>query len=83
LICAFAFSDIGDNAHVLEIARVISAGVRNHVEVLDDTIGQEHSMLNIQIHAVLRRTIPELSHIVQVIGMNPIEYQIERRIRFS
>jgi hypothetical protein len=57
--------------------------MRNHVDVPDGTVWQEHSMLNVQIHAVLRRAIPELLHLVQVVGMNPIEYQIESRMRFS
>src|SRR6266849_5149445 len=37
---AFAFSDVGNYAHVLEIARAISSGMRNGVDVLDDIIGQ-------------------------------------------
>src|SRR5580704_11809318 len=53
------------------------------VQVLDGTIGQENSMLDIQIHAVLRGTIPDLSHAIQVLRVNSVEYQVERRIRFS
>jgi hypothetical protein len=53
------------------------------VNVLDDTIGQEDSMLKVQIHAVLCRTIPDLLQVFPVVGMSSIEYKIERRMRFS
>ncbi len=36
---AFAFGDISNYAHVLEVAGAISSGMRNRVQVLDDTIG--------------------------------------------
>src|ERR1700740_1777087 len=55
----------------------------NRVQVLDIAIGQENSMLNIQTHAVLCGTIPDLSHAIQVLRVNSVEYQVERRIRFS
>jgi len=80
---AFAFGNVGDYAHVLEIAGAISSGMRNRVDVLDDTVWHENSMLDIQVHAVLRGTIRELSHAFQVFGVNSVEYQIERRICFS
>jgi hypothetical protein len=35
---AFAFSDIGNCAHVLKIARAISSGMRNHVDIFDNII---------------------------------------------
>jgi hypothetical protein len=57
--------------------------MRNHVDVLDGTIWQEHSMLHVQVNTVLRRAILELLHLSQVVRMNPIENQIERRMRFS
>src|ERR1700756_5393219 len=40
-------------------------------------------MLDIQIHAVPRGTVLDLSHPVQVFWVNSVEYQVERRIRFS
>lgn len=39
--------------------------------------------LDIQVHAVLRGTIRQLSHTVQIVGVNSVKYQIERRICFS
>src|SRR5580704_4583646 len=80
---AFAFSDIGNYAHVLKTARAISSGMRNGMDVLDDAVGEENSMLDIQVHAVLCGTIPELSQSVPVLRVNSVEYQIECRIRFS
>jgi hypothetical protein len=56
--------------------------MRNHVDVPDGTVWQEYSMLNVQVHAVLRRAIPELLQVVPVVGMNPIECQIESWMRF-
>jgi len=80
---AFAFSDISNYAHVLKVARAISSGMRNGVEALDDTVGEENSMLDIQVHAVLRGTISDLLQAVPVLGVNSVENQIERRIGFS
>jgi hypothetical protein len=40
-------------------------------------------MLDVQVHAVLRGTIRQQSHTVQIVGVNSVENQIERRIRFS
>src|SRR5580692_13012504 len=40
-------------------------------------------MLDVQVHAVLRGTIRQLSHTVQVVRMNSIENQVESRIRLS
>jgi hypothetical protein len=39
LLVAFAVGDIGDYAHVLKIAGVISSGMRHQIDVLDNTIG--------------------------------------------
>src|ERR1700756_2197900 len=80
---AFAFSDVGNYAHVLEIARAVSSGMRNGVDVPDGAVRQQNSMLDIQVHAVLRGAIPELLHAISVLGVNSVEYEIERRIRFS
>src|SRR5260370_17863502 len=55
----------------------------NRVQILDGNIGQENSMLDIQIHAVPRGTVLDLSHAVQFLRVNSVEYQVERRIRFS
>jgi hypothetical protein len=73
LVGAFAFRDIGDYAHVLEIAGATPPGMRNHVNILNDTVGQEYSMLDIQVHAVLRRAIPQLLQMVSFVGMNSLE----------
>ncbi len=35
---AFAFSDIGNYAHVLKIARAISSGMCNHVDIFDNIV---------------------------------------------
>src|ERR1700694_4102981 len=40
-------------------------------------------MLDIQVHAVLRGTVLDLSHAIQILRMNSVEHQIDRRIRFS
>src|SRR6202047_2021410 len=56
-----SLGDHGDYAHVLEIAGAISSGMRNGVDILDDTIGQQNSMLDVQVHAVLRGTIRQQS----------------------
>src|SRR5260370_18587827 len=79
----FAVGHVGNDAHVLEISEAVSSSMRNRVQVLDGAIGQENSMLDIQIHAVLRCTISELLHPLPVLGVNSVEYEIERRIRFS
>jgi hypothetical protein len=55
----------------------------NRVQVLDGTIGQQNSMLYIQVHAVPCATLSDLSHAVQVFRVNSVEDQIERWIRFS
>jgi hypothetical protein len=47
LFCNFAFSDVADYAYVLAIARAILSGVGDHVEVPEDTVRQEDSILNI------------------------------------
>src|ERR1700684_2303737 len=79
----FAFSDVADYTYIPAVARVIFSGVGNHVDVPDDTVWQEDSMLDIQVHAVLRGTIPELLQARPVFGVNSVEYQIDRQIRFS
>ena len=81
--CTFAFSDVADYTYILAIARVIFSGVGDHVDVPDDTVWQEDSMLDIQVHAVLRGAIPELLQALPVLGVNSVEYQIDGRIRFS
>ncbi len=40
-------------------------------------------MLDIQVHAVLRGTIPDLLQALPILGVNSVEYEVERRIRFS
>jgi hypothetical protein len=79
----FAVGHIGNDADVLEISEAVSSCMGNRVQVLDGAIGQENSMLDIQIHAVLRGTIFELLHPLPVLRVNSVEYEIERRIRFS
>ncbi len=76
-------TELGNYAHVLRIARAIFSGMRNRMDILNDTVGEENSMLDIQVHAVLRGTIRQLSHTVQVVGVNSVENQIECRIRLS
>src|SRR5579863_3840597 len=80
---AFALRDISDYTDVLEVAEVVSSGMRNHVEELDCAVSHENSMLDIQVHGVLRGTIPKLLQAVSVLGVNSVEYHIERRIRSS
>jgi len=40
-------------------------------------------MLDIQIHSAPSGAIPELLQAVPVVGVNSVEYQIERKVRFS
>src|SRR5260370_9565485 len=79
----FAVGHVGNYAHVLEISGAVSSCMGNRVQVLDGAIGQENSMLDIQIHAVLRGAISEPLHPLPVPGVHSVEYEIERRIRFS
>ena len=55
----------------------------NHVNVFVATVGEQNPMFDIQVYAVLRGALPELLQAVSVLGMNSVEYQIKRRIRFS
>ena len=79
----FAFSNVCNYADVLEIARVVPSGMRDHMDVSDGAIWQQNLMLDIQVHAVLRGMISKQLHTVEILGVNSVEYQIERRIRFS
>src|SRR5260370_3291926 len=56
----FAVGHVGNDAHVLEISEAVSSSMRNRLQVLDGAIWQETSILDIQIHAVLRGTLSEL-----------------------
>ena len=85
VIGSFAFGDVCYYAQAYSGLPELSlpACATTVVDVLDDTVWQENSMLDIQVHAVLRGAISDLLQAVPVVGVNSVENQIERRIGFS
>src|ERR1700739_1820345 len=57
--------------------------MRNGVDVPDGAVRQQNSMLDIQVHTVLRGAIPELLQAISVLGGNSVEHEIESRILLS
>ena len=82
LVRALAFRRVAKYAHVLEIARAISSGMRNRVDVFDDAARQHNSVLDIKVHAALDGTLLELLHAITVFRVDSVEYQIESGICF-
>src|SRR6202030_627651 len=83
VIGSFAFGDVCYYTGIFEVAGVVSSCMCDYMDVSDDTVWQENSMLDIQIHAVLRSAISDLLQAVPVVGVNSVEYQIKRRIHLS
>src|SRR5580698_5192523 len=83
VIGSFAFGDVCYYTCIFEVAGVISSSMCDYMNMLDDPVRQENSVFNIQVHAVLSGTIPELLQAVPVLRVNSVEYQIKRRIGFS
>src|ERR1700723_2923504 len=83
VIGLFAFGDVCYYTGIFEVAGVVSSCMRNYMNVSDAPIRQEHSMLDIQIHAILSRAVPNLLQAIPVFGVNSVEYQIECGVRFS
>src|SRR5580700_5861704 len=83
VIGSFAFGDVCYYTGIFEVAGVVSSGMCNYMNTFDDPVRQENSVLNIQVHAVLSGTIPELLQAVPVLRVNSVEYQIQSRIGFS
>jgi hypothetical protein len=53
------------------------------MDVSDDPVWQENSMLDIQIHAASCGTVPKVLQAVAVLWVNSVECQIECGIGFS
>src|SRR5580700_8125183 len=83
VIGLFAFGDVCYYTGIFEVAGVVSSCMRNYMNVSDAPIRQEHSMLDIQIHAILSSAVPNLLQAMPVFGVNSVEYQIECGVRFS
>src|SRR5580700_2793616 len=83
MIGSLVFGDVCYYPGIFEVAGVVSSGMCNYMNTFDDPVRQENSVLNIQVHAVLSGTIPELLQAVPVLRVNSVEDQIKRRIRFS
>jgi len=78
-----AFRDVCHYADIFEVAGIISSGMCNYMNMFEDPVGQENSMFDIQIHAVLSGAIPDLLQAASILRVNSVECQIKRRIRFS
>src|SRR6202041_3382952 len=77
VIGSFAFGDVCYYTGIFEVAGVVSSGMCNYMNMFDDPVRQENSVFNIQVHAVLSGTIPELEQAVPVLRVNSVEYQIK------
>jgi hypothetical protein len=83
VIGSFAFGDVCYYAGIFEFAGVVSSRMCDYMDVSDNTVWQENFMLDIQIDAALRGTIPKMLQAVAVRGVNSVEYKIECGIGFS
>ena len=71
---AFAFGDVADYAHVLEIAGAISSGMRHRVDMFDDPARQYNSVLDIKVHTALDGMLLELLDAIPVFWVDSVEY---------